>query len=161
METILQTILTASLIDTYWSREQVYIYMTEGDCKTSYRGPDVNKVCLDEYPGYMFWINSSAIHLPGTLAYLPSDIKHRLPRYQEMSKTKISSLDVPPGWHELAGEGYAGVNQMMVVINYFNEAFQTVLTQPSGHALGGVCIHASWQERCIGARAESYPFIHR
>jgi len=78
-----------------------------------------------------------------------------------MSKTKISSLDVPPGWHELAGEGYAGVNQMMVMMNYFNEAFQTILTQPSGYALGGFCIHASWQERCIGARAKSYPFVHR
>jgi len=64
METIFQTMFDASLLNTIWSREQVYIYMTEGDCKTSSRGPEVNKVCLDEYPGYIFWINSSVIHHP-------------------------------------------------------------------------------------------------
>jgi len=51
--------LIASIIDTVWAKEQVYILMTDGKCEDSRQGPEVDKVCLVEYPDYTFWVYSS------------------------------------------------------------------------------------------------------
>lgn len=43
-----------------------------------------------------------------------------IPRYQENREGHIASLDLPAGWHILAGEGYRGITQQ----DYVRSAFE-------------------------------------
>jgi hypothetical protein len=107
----------ANIIDTLWATQGVFVLMTDGKCTESHSGPDVNKICLEEYPEYTFWLSSSVPYLVLSRPSFSTNIRSRIPKYEEMTEEKISSLDIAPGWHMLAGEGYAGVTQTMVRVS--------------------------------------------
>lgn len=77
----------ATYLGMIWKAERTYIVMSDvssGSCATDNRGPSKLKVCLDEYPGNVFYI-------------------YFLPRVREGTLGK-ALLRGPPGWQGLEEE---------------------------------------------------------